>query len=59
MGTSIKIQIFGVCLDESGRDVAECRRKVSSGRKGAGAIRACSLSVVVSCITCACSYVWQ
>ena len=38
-------------LDESGRDVAECRRKMASGRKVAGFIRflvileVCSLSL--------------
>ena len=33
------IQIFGMCLDESGTDGAKCIRKVASGRRVAGVIR--------------------
>ena len=34
-----EFKYFGDILDESGTDVGECRRKVASGRKIAGAIR--------------------
>ena len=35
----LKLKYLGCVLDGSGEDVAECRRKVVSGRKVAGAIR--------------------
>ena len=37
-------------LDESGKDRAECSRKVVNGRKFADAIRICRLSVLESCM---------
>ena len=36
-----EFKYFGCVLDESGTDGAECRRKVASGRRVAGAIRSC------------------
>ena len=45
-----------LALDESGTDEAECRRKVASGRRVAGAIRSL-VSVLESC-TSHCSYLF-
>ena len=36
---NVRVQIYGVCFNESRTDNAECLRKVTSGRKVAGAIR--------------------
>ena len=39
IGASVRVQIFGLGLDESSTDVSECHRKVMSERKVVGAIR--------------------
>ena len=58
-----EFKYMGSVLDESGTDEAECRRKVASGRRVAGAIRSlvmlgvCSLSVLGSCMShCRCLF---
>ena len=50
-----KFQYLGSVLDEAGTDMAECSRKVASGRRVAGTIKSlvlgiCSLSVLESCM---------
>ena len=39
LGQVLDLKNLGCALDESGTDDSECRRKVASGRKVAGAIR--------------------
>ena len=36
IGACVGIYIFGMCLDESGIDKANCRRKMASGGRVAG-----------------------
>ena len=58
-----EFKYLGCVLDESGRDEAECSRKVASGRRIAGDIKslvnARGLHLEISRnIACTCSYVW-
>ena len=51
-----EFKYLGCVLDESGRDEAECSRKVARGGMAAGSVRSlvnvvCSLSVLGSCMS--------